>query len=356
MGRYIIKRLLLIVPTLVGIVAINFLLVQLAPGGPVDQAIAQVTGLATSSTMSVSSAGTLGPPAQAGYTASSGLDPEIIKEIEKQFGFDKPPLERFFMMMSNYLLFDFGDSYFQDRPVADIVLERLPVTMSLGLWTILIVYLVSIPLGIRKALLDGERFDVWSSGLIFFANAVPAFLFAIILLVGFAGGSYLSWFPMRGLQSEGADQLGFFSYVLDYLWHLILPVTALTLGGFATLTMLTKNSFLEELSKQFVLTARSKGLTEIRVLYGHVFRNAMLIVIAGFPGAFIAVLYTGSMLIEVIFSLEGMGLLGYDAIVKRDYPVLFATLYVFTLVGLLMQLIGDMIYVLVDPRIDFETR
>jgi microcin C transport system permease protein len=258
--------------------------------------------------------------------------------------------------MKNYLRFDFGNSYFQDRPVVEIVLERLPVTISLGLWTILIVYIVSIPLGVRKALSDGQKFDIWSSGLIFFANAVPAFLFAIILLVGFAGGSYLNWFPMRGLSSEGADQLGFFSYTLDYLWHLVLPVTALTLGGFATLTMLTKNSFLEELSKQFVLTARAKGLAEARVLYGHVFRNAMLIVIAGFPGAFIAVLYTGSMLIEVIFSLEGMGLLGYDAIIKRDYPVLFATLYVFTLVGLLMQLIGDLIYVLVDPRIDFETR
>ena len=356
MGRYIIKRLLLIVPTLIGIVSINFLLVQLAPGGPVDQAIAQVTGLATSSTMAVSSGGALGPPAGAGYSASSGLDPEIIKEIEKQFGFDKPPLERFLLMMKNYLRFDFGNSYFQDRPVVEIVLERLPVTISLGLWTILIVYIVSIPLGVRKALSDGLKFDIWSSGLIFFANAVPAFLFAIILLVGFAGGSYLNWFPMRGLSSEGADQLGFFSYTLDYLWHLVLPVTALTLGGFATLTMLTKNSFLEELSKQFVLTARAKGLTESRVLYGHVFRNAMLIVIAGFPGAFIAVLYTGSMLIEVIFSLEGMGLLGYDAIIKRDYPVLFATLYVFTLVGLLMQLIGDLIYVLVDPRIDFETR
>ncbi len=356
MGRYIIKRLLLIVPTLIGIVSINFLLVQLAPGGPVDQAIAQVTGLATSSTMAVSSGGALGPPADAGYSASSGLDPEIVKEIEKQFGFDKPPLERFLLMMKNYLRFDFGNSYFQDRPVVEIVLERLPVTISLGLWTILIVYIVSIPLGVRKALSDGQKFDIWSSGLIFFANAVPAFLFAIILLVGFAGGSYLNWFPMRGLSSEGADQLGFFSYTLDYLWHLVLPVTALTLGGFATLTMLTKNSFLEELSKQFVLTARAKGLAEARVLYGHVFRNAMLIVIAGFPGAFIAVLYTGSMLIEVIFSLEGMGLLGYDAIIKRDYPVLFATLYVFTLVGLLMQLIGDLIYVLVDPRIDFETR
>ena len=356
MGRYIIKRLLLIVPTLIGIVSINFLLVQLAPGGPVDQAIAQVTGLATSSTMAVSSGGALGPPAGAGYSASSGLDPEIIKEIEKQFGFDKPPLERFLLMMKNYLWLDFGNSYFQDRPVVEIVLERLPVTISLGLWTIFIVYIVSIPLGVRKALSDGQKFDIWSSGLIFFANAVPAFLFAIILLVGFAGGSYLNWFPMRGLSSEGADQLGFFSYTLDYLWHLVLPVTALTLGGFATLTMLTKNSFLEELSKQFVLTARAKGLAEARVLYGHVFRNAMLIVIAGFPGAFIAVLYTGSMLIEVIFSLEGMGLLGYDAIIKRDFPVLFATLYVFTLVGLLMLLIGDLIYVLVDPRIDFETR
>ena len=356
MGRYIIKRLLLIVPTLIGIVSINFLLVQLAPGGPVDQAIAQVTGLATSSTMAVSSGGALGPPADAGYSASSGLDPEIIKEIEKQFGFDKPPLERFLLMMKNYLRLDFGNSYFQDRPVVEIVLERLPVTISLGLWTILIVYIVSIPLGVRKALSDGQKFDIWSSGLIFFANAVPAFLFAIILLVGFAGGSYLNWFPMRGLSSEGADQLGFFSYTLDYLWHLVLPVTALTLGGFATLTMLTKNSFLEELSKQFVLTARAKGLAEARVLYGHVFRNAMLIVVSGFPSAFINILFTSSLLIEVIFSLDGLGLLGFEAALGRDYPVVFGSLYIFTLIGLLLRLISDLTYVLIDPRIDFERR
>ena len=356
MGRYLLKRLLLVIPTLFGVILINFLIVQLAPGGPVDQAIAQVSGLSMSSTAAVSSAGAMGPQAPSGYTGGSGLDPALLAEIEKQFGFDKPAHERFLLMVKNYLVFDFGDSYFQDRPVVEIVLERMPVTISLGLWTMLIVYLVSVPLGVRKALHDGQPFDIWTSSVIFVAYAIPGFLFAILLIVVFAGGSYLDWFPMRGLTSEGADQMGFFGQVLDYLWHLILPVTALTFGGFATLTMLTKNSFVEELGKQFVLTARAKGLTENRVLYGHVFRNAMLIVIAGFPAAFIAVIYTGSVLIEVIFSLEGIGLLGYDAVVKRDYPILFATLYVFTLIGLLMQIVGDMVYVLVDPRIDFESR
>ena len=356
MGRYLLKRLLLIIPTLFGVILINFLIVQLAPGGPVDQAIAQATGLSMGSTAAISNAGAMGPPAPSGYTASSGLDPELLAEIEKQFGFDKPAHERFYLMIRNYIVFDFGDSYFQDRPVVDIVLERMPVTLSLGLWTMLIVYLVSVPLGVRKALHDGQPFDIWTSSLIFIAYAVPGFLFAILLIVVFAGGSYFDWFPMRGLTSEGADQMGFFGQVFDYLWHLALPVMALTFGGFATLTMLTKNSFVEELGKQFVLTARAKGLTETRVLYGHVFRNAMLIVIAGFPAAFIAVIYTGAVLIEVIFSLEGIGLLGYDAVVKRDYPILFATLYVFTLVGLLMQIVGDMVYVLVDPRIDFESR
>jgi microcin C transport system permease protein len=355
-GRYLLKRLLLVIPTLFGIILINFAIVQLAPGGPVDQAIAQITGMAGSSTMSVSNAGAMGPSAPTGYTASSGLNPEVLEEIKKQFGFDKPAHERFWLMIKNYAVFEFGDSYFQDRSVVDIVLERIPVTMSLGLWTMLIVYMISIPLGVKKALKDGQAFDVWTSTIIFIAYAVPGFIFAVILIVVFAGGSYLDWFPMRGLSSEGASELGFFGQVADYLWHLALPVTALTIGGFATLTMLTKNSFMEELSKQFVLTARAKGLTETRVLYGHVFRNAMLIVIAGFPAAFISVIYTGSVLIEVIFSLEGIGLLGFDAVVKRDYPILFGTLYVFTLVGLVMQIIGDIVYTLVDPRIDFESR
>lgn len=356
MGRYIVKRLLLILPTLFGVMVINFTIVQFAPGGPVDQAIAQASGMATSTTMAISSGGAMGPAAQSGYTASSGLDPELIEEIKKQFGFDRPAYERFAMMMWNYARLDFGTSYFQDRPVVDLVLERLPVTISLGLWSLLLIYSISVPLGVAKAVRDGQRFDIWTSSLVFIAYAVPAFLFAIILIVVFAGGSYLDWFPMRGLVSEEFDQLSVFGKVRDYLWHLALPLIALTIGGFATLTMLTKNSFLEELNKQFVLTARAKGLPEWRVMYGHVFRNGMLIVIAGFPAAFIAILYTGALLIEVIFSLEGIGLLGYDAVIKRDYPILFGTLFVFTAIGMIMQLIGDLTYVLVDPRIDFETR
>jgi microcin C transport system permease protein len=284
------------------------------------------------------------------------MDPEIVAELEKQFGFDKPPVERFFTMMWNYLRFDFGDSYFQDRPVVDLVLERLPVSISLGLWSLLMIYSISIPLGVAKAVRDGTRFDVWTSGVVFAAYAVPGFLMAVLLIVIFAGGSYLDWFPLRGLVSDRFDDLSPGAQILDYFWHLALPLAALTIGGFATLTMLTKNSFLEELGKQFVLTARAKGLTERRVMYGHVFRNAMLIVIAGFPAAFIGILFTGALLIEVIFSLDGIGLLGYEAVIKRDYPILFGTLFSFTLIGLVMQLIGDLTYVLVDPRIDFETR
>ena len=355
MGRYITRRLLLILPTLFGIMVINFTIVQFAPGGPVEQVLAQSSGFSMSATASVSSS-SLGPSGDTGYTGSSGLDPELVARLEKQFGFDRPAHERFFLMMGNYLRLDFGDSYFQDRAVVELVIERLPVSISLGLWSLLLIYAISIPLGIAKAVRDGQRFDLWTSAVVFTAYAVPGFLFAILLIVVFAGGSYFDWFPLRGLTSENFADLSWFGRIVDYFWHLTLPLTALTIGGFATLTMLTKNSFLEELNKQFVLTARAKGVTERRVLYGHVFRNAMLIVVAGFPAAFVGILFTGALLIEVIFSLDGIGLLGYEAVVKRDYPILFGTLFSFTLIGLIMQLIGDLTYVLVDPRIDFESR
>lgn len=355
MGRYVLRRLLLIIPTLFGVMVINFIIVQFAPGGPVEQALAEAAGFGGSSTASISSAA-MGPGGESGYTGSSGMDPALVERLEKQFGFDKPAHERFFMMIWNYAQLDFGSSYFQDRPVVDLVIERLPVSISLGLWSLLLIYSISIPLGIAKAVRDGQRFDIWTSGVVFAAYAVPGFLFAILLIVLFAGGSYYDWFPLRGLTSDNFDELSWFGKITDYFWHLALPLTALTIGGFATLTMLTKNSFLEELNKQFVLTARAKGVTEKRVLYGHVFRNAMLIVIAGFPAAFVGILFTGALLIEVIFQLDGIGLLGYEAVVKRDYPILFGTLFTFTLVGLVMQLIGDMVYVFVDPRIDFETR
>jgi microcin C transport system permease protein len=355
MASYLIKRILLILPTLFGIMLINFIIIQFAPGGPVEQALAEASGFGNfSGTASVTSAESMGAEDDSGYQGASGLDPEMVAQLEKQFGFDKPAHERFFTMMGNYLTFDFGHSYFQDRPVLDLVLERLPVSISLGLWSLLLIYSISVPLGIAKAVRNGQSFDIWSSVVIFTAYAIPGFLFAIVLIVIFAGGSYLDLFPLRGLVSENFASLSFFAQARDYLWHLALPLCALTIGGFATLTMLTKNSFLEELNKQFVLTARAKGLTEKRVLYGHIFRNAMLIVIAGFPAAFIGILFTGSLLIEVIFSLDGIGLLGFEAIVKRDYPILFGTMFCFTLIGLVMQLIGDLTYVLVDPRIDFE--
>ena len=279
-----------------------------------------------------------------------------MERLEAHFGFDKPAHERFFLMIKNYVQFDLGDSYFQDRPVVDLIAERLPVSLSLGLWSLLAIYGISIPLGIAKAVRDGQRFDVITSAIVFTAYAIPGFLFAILLIVVFAGGSYLDWFPMRGLVSDNFAELSLLGKIGDYFWHLALPLTALTIGGFATLTMLTKNSFLEELNKQFVLTARAKGLSEQRVMYGHVFRNAMLIVIAGFPAAFVGILFTGALLIEVIFSLDGIGLLGYEAVVKRDYPILFGTLFCFTMIGLVMQLVGDLTYAVVDPRIDFDAR
>ena len=356
MGRYVLRRLLLILPTLFGIMVINFILVQFAPGGPVEQAIVQAQGLDISTTASVSAPTSMGPSSQSSYTGSEGLDPAFVARMEKAFGFDKPPLERFSLMLWNYVRLDFGESYFQNRTVFDLVVERLPVSVSLGLWSLVLIYGVSIPLGMAKAVRDGTAFDVWSSAVVFVAYAIPGFLIAVMLIILFAGGTYLDWFPMRGMVSEHFADLTPFGKVTDYFWHLALPLTALTIGGFATLTMLTKNSFLEEVNKQFVLTARSKGLTEKRVLFGHVFRNAILIVIAGFPAAFVSLLFTGALLIEVIFSIDGIGLLGYEAVVKRDYPIFFGTLFVFTLIGLVMQLIGDIIYTIVDPRIDFETR
>ncbi|WP_169543321.1 microcin C ABC transporter permease YejB [Sneathiella aquimaris] len=367
MLAYILRRLLLMIPTLFGIMVLNFVVIQFAPGGPIEQIIAEIQGTAVGATSRIGGSGqgdvssgqssaTVNSGGDSAYRGAQGLDPEFIKELEVQFGFDKPAHERFFLMIKNYLVFDFGNSYFRDESVFNLVLEKLPVSISLGLWTTLLVYLISIPLGIKKAVRDGSRFDLWTSSLVIIGNAIPSFLFAVALIVFFAGGSYLDWFPLRGLTSENFDELSLFGKIIDYFWHIALPVTAMVIGGFAALTQLTKNSFLDQISQQYVLTAKAKGLSEQRVLYGHVFRNAMLIVIAGFPSAFIGILFTGSLLIEVIFSLDGLGLLGFEAALNRDYPVIFATVYVFALLGLIMNLIGDITYTLIDPRIDFEAR
>ena len=368
MLAYIIRRVLLMIPTLFGIMLANFLIIQAAPGGPIDQVIAQIKGNAVSATSRIGGGGSElsqaggGQPSQTSgsdtsrYRGARGLDPDLIKQLERQFGFDKPMHERFVQMMRQYAVFDFGTSFFRDRRVVDLVIEKMPVSISLGLWTTLLVYLISIPLGIRKAMRDGSRFDVWTSAVVVVGYAIPGFLFAILLVVLFAGGSFWSVFPLRGLVSENWRSLSWPALALDYAWHMALPVAAMVVGGFASLTMLTKNSFLEEINKQYVMTARAKGLSETRVLYTHIFRNAMLIVIAGFPGAFIGVLFTGALLIEVIFSLDGLGLLGFEAAINRDYPIMFGTLYFFTLIGLVMNLIGDLAYVLVDPRIDFARR
>jgi microcin C transport system permease protein len=368
MLAYIIRRLLLIIPTLFGIMVINFLIVQIVPGGPVEQLIAQIQGTAVEATArfgagaqddsgaAQTTKGVTEGGSTSKYRGAQGLEPEFIAELERQFGFDKPLHERFFLMMGNYLRFDFGDSYFRDRKVVDLVLEKMPVSISIGLWTTLLVYLISIPLGVAKAVRDGTRFDVWTSGVIVFGNAIPSFQFAILLIVLFAGGSFYDWFPLRGLTSPGWDAMTWPDKIADYFWHIALPVLAMVIGGFATLTMLTKNSFLDEINKQYVMTARAKGLAERQVLYGHVFRNAMLIVIAGFPSAFISILFSSSLLIEVIFSLDGLGLLGFEAAINRDYPVMFGTLFFFTILGLVMQLIGDLAYTVIDPRIDFEAR
>src|SRR5487761_304067 len=359
MLAYALRRVLLIVPTLFAIILVNFVIVQAAPGGPVDQLIAQLKGNAGGTLARVSGGG--GELSSTATSASQtrgsrGLDPEMIKQVEKLYGFDKPPVERFLLMLKNYLTFNFGTSYFQDRPVIQLIADKLPVSISLGLWTTLLTYLVSIPLGIRKAVRDGSAFDVWTSGVIIVGYAIPGFLFAILLIVLFAGGSYLSWFPLRGLVSDDWASFAWPHRILDYFWHITLPVLSLVIGGFAGLTMLTKNSFIEEVNKQYVVTARAKGLSERQVLYGHVFRNAMLLVIAGFPAAFVSILFTGALLVEVIFSLDGLGLLGFQAAIGRDYPIMFATLYIYTLIGLGLKLVSDLTYMLVDPRIDFGTR
>jgi microcin C transport system permease protein len=362
---YVLRRLALIPLTLFGIMLVNFIIVQLAPGGPVEQMIARVEGTAGAESQRISGGGgdvqaqaraMRGSEASGAYRGAQGLDPAFIAEIEKQFGFDKPPHERFIQMLGNYARFDFGKSFYRDTPVVDLILEKMPVSISLGLWTTLIIYLVSIPLGIAKARRDGSTFDIATSWAVVVGYAVPGFLFAILLIVVFAGGRYLAWFPLRGLTSPDWGSFSTLGKVMDYFWHLTLPVTALVIGSFAGLTMLTKNSFLEEINKQYVVTARAKGLSEARVLYGHVFRNAMLLVVAGFPAALVGILFAGSILIEIIFSLDGIGLLGYEAVVNRDYPVMFGTLYMFSLLGLVLNLISDLMYHLVDPRIDFGKR
>lgn len=359
MGAYILRRLLLIIPTLFGIMVINFTLVQFVPGGPIEQILARLEG---SGDVFEGIAGGGGDvdidtiDSDSSYVGARGLPKEFIEDLERQFGFDKPAHERFFMMMWNYIRFDFGESYFRSVSVVDLVIEKMPVSITLGLWSTLIAYLISIPLGIRKAVRDGSNFDTWTSGLIIMAYAIPGFLFAILLLVLFAGGTYWQIFPLRGLTSENFDDLSLIGKVGDYFWHIALPVIASSIGGFATLTLLTKNSFLDEIRKQYVITAKAKGLDERRVLYGHVFRNAMLIVIAGFPALFIGIFFGGSIIIETIFSLDGLGRLGFEATVARDYPVIFGTLFAFGLLGLLVGILSDLMYVFVDPRIDFEKR
>lgn len=346
------------IPVLLGIMLLNFIIVQAAPGGPVERMLADVQGFDSEVQSRMgggSDSGSLSS-SDSKYRGAQGLDPELIERIEKLYGFDKPAWERFLIMIRNYAVFDFGESFFRDKKVTELVLEKIPVSLSLGLWSTLIIYLISIPLGVKKALKDGTPFDIWTSSIIIVGYAIPGFLFGVLLIVLFAGGSYLDWFPLRGLTSSNFDSMTWYQQVLDYLWHLVLPVTAIVISGFATLTMLTKNSFMDEIKKQYVVTARAKGLTETQVLYGHVFRNAMLIVIAGMPAALVGIFFTGSMLIEVIFSLDGLGLLGFEATLNRDYPVMFGTLYVFTLIGLFLKLISDITYVLIDPRIDFESR
>ncbi len=357
MGAYILRRLLLIFPTLFGILLVNFVLVQFVPGGPIEQIIAQIEeGANALDNVTGGGSETLGGNDDDGYQGGRGLPQEFIEDLEKEFGFDKPPVERFFTMLWNYIQFDFGESYFRSISVVDLVLEKMPVSITLGLWSTLIAYMISIPLGIKKAVGDGSSFDTWTSGIIIVAYAIPSFLFAILLLVLFAGGSYWQIFPLRGLTSDNWEDLSAIGKVLDYFWHIALPVGASLISAFTTLTLLTKNSFLDEIRKQYVITARAKGLSEGKVLYGHVFRNAMLIVVAGFPAAFVSVFFGSSLLIEVIFSLDGLGRLGFEAAVKRDYPVMFGTLYVFGMMGLLMAIISDLMYVWIDPRIDFESR
>lgn len=358
MGAYILRRLLLIIPTLLGIMIINFVLVQFVPGGPIEQILAKLEGQGDVFQSISGGGGDVDTSGGGGerYLGARGLPPEFIDQLEREFGFDKPPFERFMSMMWNYIRFDFGESYFRKISVVDLVIEKMPVSITLGLWSTLLAYFISIPLGIRKAVRDGSPFDTWTSIAVIVGYAIPGFLFALLLLVLFAGGSYWQVFPLRGLTSDNWDQLSTLGKIGDYFWHITLPVFTLAISSFATLTLLTKNSFLDEIRKHYVVTARAKGVSERRVLYGHVFRNAMLIVVAGFPGLFVAVLFGGSLIIETLFSLDGLGRLGYEAVVARDYPVVFGTLFFFGLIGLLIGLISDLVYVWIDPRIDFETR
>jgi microcin C transport system permease protein len=359
MGAYLLRRLLLVIPTLFGIITINFAVVQFAPGGPVEQMLADLRGQGqTMSRITGGGAEVMQQSSDSGssYRGRRGLDPQLVADIQKMFGFDKPPLQRYLSMMGSYLRFDFGRSFFRDSTVVHLVLEKMPVSVSIGLWSTLLIYLVSIPLGIAKAVRDGSRFDVATSAAVLVGYAVPGFLFAILLIVLFAGGSFVHWFPLRGLTSEGSAAWPWPDRVADYAWHMVLPTIALVAGGFASLTILTKNCFLDEIGKQYVLTARAKGASQARVLYGHVFRNAMLLIVAGFPAAFISILFSSALLVEIVFSLDGLGLLGFDSALRRDYPVMFGTLYMFTLLGLLLQIVGDLMYTLVDPRIHFERR
>jgi microcin C transport system permease protein len=369
MTTYILRRILFMVPTQLGIMLVSFVVVQFAPGGPVERVIAQLTGSDTGATSRISGSsggdfGARGQPqggatldaATSKYRGAQGLDPEFIKSLERQFGFDQPAHVRFLKMLRDYATFNFGKSYFRDVSVLELIKEKLPVSISLGIWLTLLTYLISIPLGIRKAIADGSRFDVWSSGAIIVGYALPGFLVAILLIILFAGGSFFDWFPLRGLTSENWHRLPWYAKILDYFWHLTLPLIAMGLSAFATMTLLTKNSFLDEIRKQYVLTARAKGCNDHQVLYGHIFRNAMLLIIAGFPGAFVSAFFSGALLIETIFSLDGLGLLGFESVLNRDYPVVFATLYIFSLLGLVVNLISDLTYTWVDPRIDFETR
>lgn len=383
MGAYILRRLLLIIPTLIGVMVVNFTLTQFVPGGPIEQIIAEFEGsgdvFESISGGSGDAGAEGGSGSEEGYLGGRGLPKEFLDELKVEMGFARivcgegyvgepdvkheacsfeeiRAVERFFLMMGRYLRFDFGESYFRSVGVLELVMEKMPVSITLGLWSTLIAYMVSIPLGIRKAVKDGSRFDTWTSGTIIVAYAIPGFLFAILLLVLFAGGSYFQWFPLRGLTSDNFDQLSPLGKVADYFWHIALPVLASTISGFATLTLLTKNSFLDEIKKHYVTTARAKGLSEGRVLYGHVFRNAMLIVIAGFPAVFLGVFFGSSVIIETLFSLDGLGRLGFEAALARDYPVIFGTLYFFGLIGLVVGILSDLMYVFIDPRIDFEAR
>jgi len=367
MSAYIARRILLMIPTLFGILFVSFVVVQFAPGGPVERVIAQLSGSDTGGTSRISGGGgdlaaRAGPTgAGAGeinsrYRGAQGLDPDFIKSLEKQFGFDKPAPERFALMLWNFARFDFGKSYFRDISVLQLIKEKMPVSISLGIWMTLLTYLISIPLGIRKAVKDGSRFDTWTSAVIIVGYAIPGFLFAILLIILFAGGSFLNIFPLRGLTSDGWSQFPWYWKIIDYFWHITLPLISMALSAFATMTLLTKNSFLDEIRKQYVMTARAKGCSERQVLYGHIFRNGMLIVIAGFPGTFIHAFFSGSLLIETIFSLDGLGLLSFESVLNRDYPVVFGTLYIFSLLGLVVNLISDLTYMWIDPRIDFEAR